>query len=402
MQKRQFLMNLNNSSSLISIAIFIFGWYASAADANKAIYHLDETHHDVLRCNRFLPMPSDNQQQIRVREIQLAQSGKSSLLNNGECGLWNGEGANFYLTIIGTLGDMVKARVNYLNNSNTDTVGYFFRDDLIATSTSTNTNTRKKPSLEDEAWQTAGSFEYRENDRTTLRCLYSDEQIRINKKNRFPGNSTAGTLCLSVEKENSDHRKWLIDLQNTARQSPTEEGIMEATFSLSNNMIVRREYSVQRLDSEHSLAKIISFAESGSFEEMFTHSKSIAILTRFHNGGTFEHYKIPTIKGGNDIGENHVYFDDVDKNDQVVRRSGTTQEAAEVVQNKRKVAILARAQLAQNEYKKFYDDLANECRNFLYGICPKGSQEEAEFDRKTREVQKNLMKKYNVKVWSIE
>jgi len=101
--------------------------------------------------------------------------------------------------------------------------------------------------------------------------------------------------------------------------------------------------------------------------------------------------------------EDYVWFDDVDKTGQVVRRSGTYQEAAKVAKDKRKVAILARAQQAQDEYKGIYDNLsANKCNNFFDGYCEKGSQERADFERKTHEVQKELMKKYNVKVWSVE
>jgi len=396
-------MKLGNLSSLLSLVIFICGCYAPVINASTPVYRLDKTHHYVLHCNRFFAMPVNNQQQIRVREILFAKEGKSSLVNSGVCSIWDGEEAKFQLTIIGTLGNMVKAKMNYADSPNLHSVGYFFRDDLVTVTTPTITSTENKHYLGNEPWQKAGTFEYRENDNFTLRCLYSDEQIQINKKNRFPRNSTSGTLCLSVEKGNPNHRKWLIDLQTVATKSSSEEGLMEATFSLSNGMIVRREYSVQRLEGEHSIAKIISFAEQGSFEEMFTHSKSITILTRFRNGGTFEHYRIPTIRGGNDIGEDHVYFDDIDVSNQVVRRSGTTLEAAKVMQDKRKMEILARARQAQDEYSKLYDDLSiNICRNFPYGSCPKGSQEEMEFTNKTREIRKDLMKKYDVKVWSTE
>jgi hypothetical protein len=104
---------------------------AEHAYEHQVEYRLDETHHYVMRCNRYLPMPAANQQEIREREIQLSMKGQSNLVNKGECSVWDGEETKFRMTIDETLGDMIKATLQYPDDKNLHTVGYFFRADLI-------------------------------------------------------------------------------------------------------------------------------------------------------------------------------------------------------------------------------------------------------------------------------
>ena len=102
---------------------------------NQEEYRLDETHHSVMRCTHYLPLPAANQQEIRKREVNLSLTGQSSLVNNGDCSIWDGEGAKFHMTIDDTLGDMIKATLSYPGDKNLHTVGYFFRSDLVPAET---------------------------------------------------------------------------------------------------------------------------------------------------------------------------------------------------------------------------------------------------------------------------
>ena len=107
---------------------------SDSTEHGQVEYRLDETHHYVMRCNRYLPMPAANQQEIRKREIQLSMTGQSSLVNKGECSLLDGERTKFRMTIDETLGDMIKATLNYPDDKNLHAVGYFFHADLIPVS----------------------------------------------------------------------------------------------------------------------------------------------------------------------------------------------------------------------------------------------------------------------------
>lgn len=103
---------------------------------SSAQYQLDPTHRYILRCNQYLELPIESQQSLRERETKLSLTGESQLVNSGKCSLLDGAEIKSTITIDATSGGMVKATVSY-PQSDTHTVGYFFRDDLITIKTST-------------------------------------------------------------------------------------------------------------------------------------------------------------------------------------------------------------------------------------------------------------------------
>lgn len=151
-----------------------------------------------------------------------------------------------------------------------------------------------------EPWKTSGVFEFRDSPEAHVMCLYSEEQIVTNLKNKSPGNSSVGTLCMNQPNTPIGSRMWVIDLPSNKDHNWFDAGDIVVSFQLSNNLIIKRTYGIQLLQNGKSIAKISSLAEPGSFESLFVQSKHITISAHFRDGDISEHYKVPTIRGGND------------------------------------------------------------------------------------------------------
>lgn len=134
-------------------------------------------------------------------------------------------------------------------------------------------------------WNSPGMWSVIETGRSTIRCLYSDEQIKINVKAAEHGGGMDGMLCITNRKDD-----WmnLIHLPKNVISNINWDvrGFIEVEFTLQDNSKYFAHYFVTPLRSDKDMMKVARMEGFKNFGDMVAGSKHIKI-TASTNDGTF-------------------------------------------------------------------------------------------------------------------